>query len=47
MRKEIDETARLDHSDIFSLDRLNKFNNFESGINTTLGFDYKINKSDK
>ena len=47
MRKEIDETARLDHADIFSLDRLNKFNNFESGMNTTLGFDYKINKSDK
>ena len=47
MRKEFDDTVRLNHSDIFSLDRLNVFNNFESGINTTLGFDYKINNSDK
>ena len=41
MRKENDG-ARLNHLNIFDLDRLNTFNNFESGLSATVGFDYKI-----
>ncbi len=45
MRKE-DDNSRLDRLNIFSLDRLNATNNFEGGASATLGFDYKIKKSD-
>ena len=41
MRKEADG-AKLNHLNIFSLDRLNTNNNFESGLSTTVGFDYEI-----
>ena len=41
MRKESDG-ARLNHLNIFSLDRLSSNNNFEGGLSTTLGFDYEI-----
>ena len=47
MRKETDDSLRLGHDNIFNLDRLNTYNNFESGASTTLGFDYKLNASDK
>tara|TARA_E500000178_G_scaffold209670_1_gene206893 strand:- start:3377 stop:5692 length:2316 start_codon:yes stop_codon:yes gene_type:complete len=39
---------RLNHFNAFSLDRLNKYNNFENGASTTLGFEYEIdNKNSK
>jgi len=41
MRKESDG-ARINHLNIFSLDRLSSNNNFEGGLSTTLGFDYEI-----
>ena len=41
MRNETNKT-RLNHLNIFSLDRLNTYDNFESGLSTTLGFDYEI-----
>ncbi len=41
MRKEETKT-RLNHSNIFNLDRLNTNKNFESGLSTTLGFDYEF-----
>ena len=41
MRKETDGT-RLNTSDLFSLNRLNNINNFENGLNATIGFDYEI-----
>ena len=41
MRKET-LGSRINPLDIYSLDRLNNTNNFESGLSATLGFDYKI-----
>ena len=41
MRRE-DNGARLNHLNVFGLDRLNTNNNFESGLSTTVGFDYKM-----
>ena len=41
MRKE-DSGARLNHLNVFNLDRLNKYNNFESGLSSTIGFDYEL-----
>tara|TARA_B100000886_G_scaffold330265_1_gene280527 strand:+ start:6738 stop:9134 length:2397 start_codon:yes stop_codon:yes gene_type:complete len=41
MRKE-ENGFRLDPSRAFSLDRLDDINNFETGISSTVGFDYKI-----
>ena len=47
MRKQTDYT-KLDNKNIFSLDRLNSYDNFESGLSGTLGFDYSIkNNSEK
>ena len=40
MRKELN-AARIDHLNIFTLDRLNTYNNFESGLSSTVGFDYE------
>ncbi len=44
MRRETDNT-RLNNLNIFSLDRLDSLNNFESGSSATLGFDYKVEKT--
>ncbi|OUW10871.1 MAG: hypothetical protein CBD26_04090 [Candidatus Pelagibacter sp. TMED166] len=46
MRKET-EKSRLNHSNIFTLDRLNTNKNFENGLSSTLGFDYEFETSDK
>ncbi len=46
MRKEA-EGARLNHLNVFSLDRLNSFNNFESGLSAAIGFDYELNQNSK
>ena len=48
MRKESDG-ARLNHLNVFSLDRLDANNNFEGGTSATIGFNYEIkkNNSDK
>ena len=46
MRKENDGT-RLNNLNVFSLDRLNSYNNFESGLSSALGFDYEIKNSNK
>ena len=41
MRKEL-SGSRINPLDIYSLDRLNNTNNFESGLSATLGFDYEM-----
>ena len=41
MRKETDG-MKLNTTDLFSLNRLDNINNFESGLNATIGFDYEI-----
>ena len=46
MRKETEKT-RLSHANIFTLDRLNTNKNFESGLSSTLGFNYEFQTSDK
>ncbi len=46
MREE-DNKTRLNPRNIFSLDRLNSYNNFESGLSATLGFDYTIQDYNK
>ena len=46
MRKETSGT-RLDYINAFSIDRLSNINNFETGLSTTLGFDYNIKKNNK
>ncbi len=46
MRDETNKT-RLNHSNIFKLDRLNSNKNFESGLSTTLGFNYELESPDK
>ncbi len=46
MRKEENYT-RLNHLNIFSLDRLDSTENFESGVSTTLGLDYQLNNSNQ
>ena len=40
MRKENDD-LNLNEADIFSLNRLNSNENFESGTNLTVGLDYE------
>jgi len=48
MRKqEIDEGTRIDANSVFDLDRLNSFNNFESGLSASFGFDYKMTNYEK
>ncbi len=44
MRKE-SSGSKLNHLNIFTLDRLNTNNNFEGGLSTTIGFDYEIQGS--
>ncbi len=46
MRKNT-EDIRLNNKNIFTLDRLGSYDNFESGLSTTLGFDYEIKNNDK
>ena len=46
MRKE-EGSAKLNTLNLFNLDRLNTYNNFESGISTTLGFDYDLKKENQ
>ena len=46
MRNE-NETTRLNHLNVFKLDRLNSNKNFESGLSSSLGFDYKFKQSSK
>ncbi len=46
MRKE-KNGARLNQLNVFNLDRLNSYNNFENGLNATIGFDYEIKNLDK
>ena len=46
MREETNKT-RLNHSNVFTLDRLNTNKNFESGLSATLGFDYELEESNK
>ena len=45
MRQEDDDT-KLDPTRAFSMNKVNNINNFEKGLNTTIGFDYQI-KSEK
>ena len=45
MRKENSE-FRLDPDTAFNINKLSNINNFETGLSSTLGFDYKINKND-
>ena len=44
MRKN-ESTTRLNHLNLFNIDRLDAYNNFEGGVSTTLGFDYKLKHS--
>ncbi len=44
MRKE-SNGAKLNHLNIFTLDRLNTNNNFEGGLSATIGFDYELQGS--
>ncbi len=46
MRKETNG-ARLNHLNVFNLDRLNSFNNFENGLSAAIGFDYGLIQNDK
>ena len=41
MRAEENGT-RLNHLNLFNIDRLDTYNNFEGGVSTTLGFDYEL-----
>ena len=46
MRKE-NSGSRLNPVNAFSIDRLDHINNFETGLTSTIGFDYKIKNEDK
>ena len=46
MRKD-NNNFRLNNNNIFSLDRLDSPNNFESGLSATLGFDYEMKNNDQ
>tara|TARA_X000001036_G_scaffold431682_1_gene466364 strand:- start:796 stop:3105 length:2310 start_codon:yes stop_codon:yes gene_type:complete len=46
MRKDNDD-MRLNNTNIFSLDRLNSYNNFENGLSATIGFDYQVKNIEK
>ena len=45
--REQEDGARLNHLNLFNLDRLDVYNNFEAGSSATLGFDYEIKNSDQ
>ena len=38
---------RLDPIRAFSIDRLDNINNYETGLTSTVGFDYKFKKNNK
>ena len=38
--------SRLEPLTAFSMDRLNNIRNFETGLNTAVGFDYSISEND-
>ena len=42
-----DDGFKINNKNIFSLDRLNSYNNFENGLSTTVGFDYEVKDNDK
>ena len=44
MRKENSE-FRLDPDSAFNINKLSNINNFETGLSSSIGFDYKINKN--
>ena len=46
MRKEM-SGDRFKPITAFQMDRLDNINNFETGLSSTVGFDYKIKKNDK
>jgi LPS-assembly protein len=46
MRQETDG-SKLDPIRAFNLNRLNNINNFETGLSSTLGFEYKLKTNDK
>ena len=46
MRKET-SGSRLNPTRAFNLNRLNNINNYETGLSSTLGFDYKIKKNNQ
>jgi len=46
MRKET-SGRKLDHLDAFSMDRLSNNKNFETGLSSTIGFDYSRKKNNK
>ncbi len=46
MRKE-NSKIKLNHLNVFNLDRLDSPTNFESGLNATIVFDYELNTNDK
>jgi LPS-assembly protein len=46
MRKDT-ESSILDPGTAFSMNRLNNINNFETGLSSTIGFDYKIKKNNR
>ena len=46
MRKD-NSKFKLNNKNIFSLDRLNSYNNFENGLSATLGFDYEVKNNEK
>jgi LPS-assembly protein len=47
MRKDFNDATKLNNLNIFSLDRLNSYNNFENGLSATVGFDYDLRAFDK
>ena len=46
MRQEDDDT-KLDPIRAFSMNKVNDINNFEKGLNSSIGFDYKVRNGDK
>ena len=46
MRKD-DDSFKINNKNIFSLDRLNAYNNFENGLSATIGFDYEVKDNEK
>ncbi len=45
--KKQDTGVKLNHLNLFNIDRLEENHNFESGSSATLGFDYEVKKNDK
>ena len=46
MRKD-NGSFKINDKNIFSLDRLNSYNNFENGLSATIGFDYEVKNNEK